>query len=87
MKGVHFNGESVDRSFFLFPPEKLSDSPSRKDGIETDVEKIHRIWGCELIQEAGILLQLPQVVMVTGQNILHRFFFRLVQHPFFQRSI
>ena len=54
-----------------------SDSPSRKDGVSFEVEQQQCIAGCELIEEAGILLRLPQVVMVTGQNILHRFYCRL----------
>ena len=51
-------------------------TPSANDGIDVSDEKFHRVFGCELIQEAGILLKLPQVVMVTGQSILHRFFYR-----------
>lgn len=60
----------------LFSEEILSLSPSRKDGILDQEEKLHRIFGCELVQEAGILLKLPQVVMITGQIILHRYFYR-----------
>lgn len=60
----------------LLPSEALLSSPSQKEGIEADVEQLHRIFGCELIQEVGILLRLPQVVMATGQNILQRFFYR-----------
>ncbi len=33
-----------------------------------------RIYGCELIQEGGILLKLPQAVMATAQVLLHRFY-------------
>ncbi|XP_022861239.1 cyclin-L1-1-like isoform X1 [Olea europaea var. sylvestris] len=33
-----------------------------------------RIYGCDLIQESGILLKLPQAVMATGQVLFHRFF-------------
>ena len=58
-------------SFILSQP-----TPSFNDGIDSKIEKLHRIYGCELIQEAGILLRLPQVVMVTGQSILHRFYYR-----------
>ena len=60
----------------LLPLCRLESSPSKKDGIDAQTETLHRVFGCELIQEAGILLKLPQVVMVTGQNILHRFFYR-----------
>ncbi|EFJ06759.1 hypothetical protein SELMODRAFT_236447 [Selaginella moellendorffii] len=33
-----------------------------------------RLYGCELIQESGILLRLPQAVMATGQVLFHRFY-------------
>lgn len=42
----------------LLPPHVLSKSPSRADGIDEVTEVHHRIFGCELIQEASILLQL-----------------------------
>lgn len=60
----------------LLPDEITKISPSRRDNIDEDVEIRHRVFGCELIQHAGILLKCPQVVMVTAQNILHRFFYR-----------
>ena len=52
-------------------------SPSARDGISIEVEKYQRIYGCELIQQSGIILNLNQVVMVTAQNILNRFYYRL----------
>ena len=62
----------------ILPPDILNKkSPSENDCISREVECLHRVFGCELIQEGGILLRLPQVVMVTGQSILHRFFYRL----------
>nr|CCA19176.1 cyclinL1 putative [Albugo laibachii Nc14] len=60
----------------LLPEEILRNPPSQRDGISSQVERDHRFWGCELIQEAGTLLKLPQVVMVTAQTILHRFYYR-----------
>ncbi|KAJ1453273.1 cyclin-like protein [Pelagophyceae sp. CCMP2097] len=54
----------------------LENSPSRQDGISQAVEIERRIWACELVQEAGILLKLPQVVMCTAQNLVHRFLYR-----------
>lgn len=65
-----------DEEQVLLPQHVLTASPSRIDGIAEDIEVQHRILGCEMVQEAGILLRLPQVVMATGQNILHRFFYR-----------
>jgi len=52
-------------------------SPSARDGISIEAEKYQRIYGCELIQQSGIILNLNQVVMVTAQNILNRFYYRL----------
>ncbi|KAF0682528.1 Aste57867_25326 [Aphanomyces stellatus] len=49
-------------------------TPSQRDGVSTSDEKRHRFFACELIQEGGILLQLPQVVLATAQSILHRFY-------------
>lgn len=43
---------------FYLSEEQLSQSPSRKDGVSADDEETLRIYGCELIQEAGILLRL-----------------------------
>lgn len=50
--------------------------PLTTKGVQSGIELRHRIFGCEIIQEAGILLKQPQVVMATAQNILHRFFYR-----------
>lgn len=46
----------------------------RADGIPREVETQLQIYGCQLIQEGGILLKLPQAVMATGQVLLHRFY-------------
>eukprot|EP00249_Psilotum_nudum_P023151 c28760_g1_i5 orf=413-1675(+) len=59
---------------FYLPEEQIRNSPSRKDGIVEDVETALRLYGCELIQESGILLKLPQAVMATGQVLFHRFY-------------
>ena len=70
-------GDSGDSdSSILLPDSILDSSPSQKDLIDPKEEFLYRVYGCELIQEAGILLKLPQVVMATGQNIFHRFFYR-----------
>lgn len=58
------------------PDEILLMSPSKAEGVSEAVEVKHRIFGCEIIQEAGILLKQPQVVMATGQSLFHRFFYR-----------
>ncbi|WOL15612.1 cyclin-L1-1 isoform X3 [Canna indica] len=59
---------------FYLTDEQLKNSPSRKDGIDEETETTLRIYGCDLIQEGGILLKLPQVVMATGQVLFHRFY-------------
>jgi hypothetical protein len=53
-----------------------ADSPSHVQGVTDEMEHMHRVFGCELIQEACILMRLPQVVAATGQSILHRFYYR-----------
>lgn len=59
---------------FYLTQEQLQNSPSRKDGIDEETESVLRLFGCELVQEGGILLKLPQAVMATGQVLLQRFF-------------
>ncbi|XP_008812657.1 cyclin-L1-1 isoform X2 [Phoenix dactylifera] len=59
---------------FYLTDEQLQNSPSRKDGIDEATETTIRIYGCDLIQESGILLRLPQAVMATGQVLFHRFY-------------
>lgn len=67
----------------ILPDEKLLLTPSQNDGLDKDTEIDLRIYGCELIQTAGILLKLPQVAMATGQVLLQRFYYSksLVRHP------
>ncbi|KAF6207465.1 hypothetical protein GE061_015911 [Apolygus lucorum] len=59
----------------LLPEEKLTNTPSRLDGMSLDLETDLRVLGCELIQTAGILLKLPQVAMATGQVLFQRFYY------------
>lgn len=51
---------TIDNS--LIPEERLSPTPSMLDGLDLNAETDLRILGCELIQSAGILLRLPQVI-------------------------
>ncbi|KAB0791244.1 hypothetical protein PPYR_03044 [Photinus pyralis] len=73
----------------LLPDDKLETTPSQTDGLENDIETDLRIYGCELIQTAGILLKLPQVAMATGQVLLQRFYYSksLVRHPVEQTAM
>ncbi|KAM7472736.1 hypothetical protein LguiA_010919 [Lonicera macranthoides] len=59
---------------FYLTEEQLKNSPSRKDGIDEATETTLRIYGCDLIQESGILLKLSQAVMATGQVLFQRFY-------------
>lgn len=43
---------------FYLTDEQLRESPSRKDGIDEAAETTLRVYGCDLIQESGILLRL-----------------------------
>ncbi|XP_063717291.1 cyclin-L1-like [Symsagittifera roscoffensis] len=55
--------------------DKISPSPSEKDGLDSMSEYDLRYIGCELIQTAGILLKLPQVAMATAQVLFQRFYY------------
>ncbi|KAE8702578.1 Cyclin-L1-1 [Hibiscus syriacus] len=58
---------------FYLTDEQLKNSPSTKDGIDEATETTLGIYGCDLIQESGILLKLLQAVMATGQVLFLRF--------------
>lgn len=59
---------------FYLTPEELENSPSRKDGIDRETETTLRLYGCQIIQEATVLLGLPQVAACTGMVLYQRFF-------------
>jgi hypothetical protein len=65
---------SLHLDSFYLTEEQLENSPSRQDGIDKDTEANLRMYGCEIIQEAGLMLSFDQVVMATGQVLLHRFY-------------
>ncbi|KAL1501275.1 hypothetical protein ABEB36_006626 [Hypothenemus hampei] len=73
----------------LLPDERLVNTPSLNDGLSVEAETDLRIYGCELIQTAGILLKLPQVAMATGQVLLQRFYYSksFVRHPVEQTAM
>lgn len=49
----------------ILPADKLGTrTVSQQDGLSEETEMELRILGCELIQTAGILLKLPQVLIV-----------------------
>jgi hypothetical protein len=41
---------------FYVTEEQLANSPSRRDGIDEKTESTLRRFGCDLVQESGILL-------------------------------
>ncbi|OCF42707.1 cyclin-dependent protein kinase regulator [Kwoniella heveanensis CBS 569] len=55
--------------------EQIASTPSYNDEIPSEVEADLRVAGCMLIQEAGIMLDLPQSTMATAQVIFHRFYY------------
>ena len=73
---LHEENPTADMESYLVPLSITECSPSMQDGIDAKTEQKHHMLGCELVQQAGLLLGCPQVVMVTGQNILHRFYYR-----------
>jgi hypothetical protein len=77
---------TVVKISLIVPPETIENSPSRADNVSKTDEDEQRVFGCELIQEAGTLLRSPQEVMATGQTLLHRFYYRqsLVKNDVFK---
>lgn len=59
----------------ILTEDRLNNTPSMQDGLDREVETDLRFVGCELIQNAGILLKLPQVAMATGQVLYQRFYY------------
>lgn len=49
----------------------VANTPSRISGIDEDTENALRIFGCELIQEAGIMLRLYPYA--RGCWLMHEF--------------
>jgi len=60
----------------LVPKDVIEMTPSRKDGVEEEVETSLRIYGCDFIQRAGLYLKMRAVTVASSQTIFHRFFFR-----------
>jgi hypothetical protein len=57
---------------FYLTDEQLRDSPSRKDGIDEAAETTLRVYGCDLIQESGILLRLYPFVLLPHPSVYAR---------------
>jgi hypothetical protein len=41
-------------------------TPSEIEGMSLEEERKFRVYGCELIQDAGILLKMPNIVLSTA---------------------
>lgn len=67
----------LDLENWVLPPERLRPSPSQshKEGMDMDTELDLRILGCDLIQNAGIMLKLPQVAMASAQMLFQRLYY------------
>jgi len=61
---------------YLIPDDLISTSPSRCAGISKEHEIVNRIYACELISQAGIMLRLSQANISTAQILFHRFYYR-----------
>ncbi|KAF6770172.1 hypothetical protein AHF37_11712 [Paragonimus kellicotti] len=59
----------------IIPEERLKPTPSEFDNMDSELETELRVIGCELIQDSGVLLRLPQVAMATAQVLYQRFFY------------
>lgn len=54
--------------------EELEPTPSRVDGVPPGQEQELRVYGCRLVQDAAVLLKVPQLCAATGQVFLQRFY-------------
>ncbi|KAF0982604.1 hypothetical protein FDP41_011534 [Naegleria fowleri] len=62
-------------------------TPSRKDQLSEEEEVNLQLYGCQLIQDAGILLELPQTTIAHGQIIFHRFYMKKSMKEFCVRHV
>ncbi|KAJ2040852.1 hypothetical protein H4S03_000760 [Coemansia sp. S3946] len=59
----------------LLTPEQIAQSPSQRQGMSQALELDMRVYGCHLIEAAGIVLRVPQVVMASAQVLFQRFYY------------
>ncbi|KXS14357.1 hypothetical protein M427DRAFT_353992 [Gonapodya prolifera JEL478] len=59
----------------LLTIHQLETTPSRRDGLSENLETDLRLFGSELVQSVGILLQLPQTSIAIALVLFQRFFF------------
>ncbi|RKP18313.1 cyclin-like protein, partial [Rozella allomycis CSF55] len=58
----------------LASPAQLQNNPTIEGNVSAETESLLRLFGSELIQTAGELLNLPQVCMATAQVLFQRFY-------------
>ncbi|GAC75238.1 cyclin L [Moesziomyces antarcticus T-34] len=55
--------------------EQLEPTPSMNDGLPHHLEMELRALGCQIIQQTGVLLRLPQRTAAVAQVFFHRFWY------------
>ncbi|KAJ1733807.1 hypothetical protein LPJ72_002676 [Coemansia sp. Benny D160-2] len=70
----------------LLTPAQISASPSETLGLPAELEAEMRAYGCHLIEAAGIVLRVPQVVMACAQILFQRFYYVASFQDFSLRS-
>ena len=61
---------------FYVDDDRYENTPSRRVGVDAETEKRLRVYGCDRIQRAVMLLGKSQVVAATAQILFHRFYFQ-----------
>ena len=74
----------LDISNSVLPLDKLSPTPSGKDGLSEEVEMQIRSLGCEVIQLSGKLLRLPQVSVFFVRKKLNSLALKLTFNIFLE---
>lgn len=54
--------------------ELANSSPSVADGLPWETEESFRMLGCQLIQQAGLLLKMSNSSLLTGQILFHQLY-------------
>jgi len=59
----------------LASAEQIARTPSREDGVDAELETDLRAYGALLIQQVGVQLKAPQVLMTTASVLFQRFWY------------
>lgn len=71
----------------LASDEQVQSTPSRRDGVSAETEDATCMTTCQHIQQAGVILQLPQSAMATAQVLFRRFWFVASMKRFDARTV